>query len=166
MIGCKANKLSLNIKKTQFMVFNLGRTNCDSSNKILINGVNIERVNNAKFLGVILDSKLSWLQHIKYLKVKVSKGIGILSKARKCLSLSTLLTMYYSLFIHISHTVLNAGAVFVINIWKLSTNYKKAVRILTSSPFRAPSGPLFRKLSILPISKYMFILSQFLCSGS
>ena len=45
----QANKLSLNIKKTQFMVFNLGRTNCDSSNKILINWVNIERVNNAKF---------------------------------------------------------------------------------------------------------------------
>ena len=45
----QANKLSLNIKKTQFMVFNLGRTNCNSSNKILINGVNIERVNNAKF---------------------------------------------------------------------------------------------------------------------
>ena len=92
----QANKLSLNIKKTQFMVFNLGRTNRDSSNKILINGVNIERVNNAKFLGVILDSKLSWLQHIQYLKVKISKGIGILSKARKCLSLSTLITMYYS----------------------------------------------------------------------
>ena len=48
------------------------------------------------FLDVILDSKLSWLQHIQYLKVKISKGIDILSKARKCLSLSTLIFMYYN----------------------------------------------------------------------
>ena len=33
-----------------------------------------------KFLGVIIDSKLTWKSHINYIKSKVAKGIGILSK--------------------------------------------------------------------------------------
>ena len=38
-----------------------------------------------KYLGVILDSKMSWVQHIMYVKSKVSKGIGIMYQARKYL---------------------------------------------------------------------------------
>ena len=36
-----------------------------------------------KYLGVILDSKMSWVQHITHVKSKASKGIGIMYQARK-----------------------------------------------------------------------------------
>ena len=34
-------------------------------------------VNNTKYLGVIIDNKLKWLDHITYIKNKISKSIGI-----------------------------------------------------------------------------------------
>ena len=43
----------------------------------------IKQVTFTKFLGIIIDDKLKWIQHISYIKNKTSKGIGIILKARK-----------------------------------------------------------------------------------
>ena len=49
-----------------------------------------------KYLGVIIDPKLKWCEHISYVKNKVSKGIGIIFKARPVLDQKCLLTHYNS----------------------------------------------------------------------
>ena len=64
-----SNKLSLNIKKTHWILFSLKKKIKPVSN-LYINNVVIERVDSTKFLGVILDSKMSWTNHI--INVKVS----------------------------------------------------------------------------------------------
>ena len=61
----------------------------------------VTRVNFIKFLGVHLDEKLQWISHINYVKAKISKGIGIICKAKKVVKLSTLITLYNSLYTHI-----------------------------------------------------------------
>ena len=38
-------------------------------------------VNCIKLLGVILDDKLKWIEHISYIKNKIAKGMGIIQKA-------------------------------------------------------------------------------------
>ena len=63
------NKLSLN-----------GRIINDTD--IKINGQKIARVACTRFLGVLIDEKLSWTNHIKSIKMKISKGTGILNKAK------------------------------------------------------------------------------------
>ena len=70
------NKLSLNINKTNFMVFS-GIKEINYVN-IRINNTNIERVYSTKFLGVIIDSKLPQKDHIHKLKTRLSKCISIL----------------------------------------------------------------------------------------
>ena len=87
------NKLSLNIQKTHYMIFH-SRKNIKVNFDGLINNEIINKC--TKFLSVLIDSKLTWCNHISYLKRKISKGIGILCKLRKCFSSSTLLTLYYS----------------------------------------------------------------------
>ena len=62
----------------------------------MIRGHEIEKVDSTKFLGVYLDSGLTWRNHINYIKGKIARGIGILCKARKYLQESTLITLYYS----------------------------------------------------------------------
>ena len=47
-----------------------------------MHGSNLVKVNNIKFIGVIIDSKLNWSDHITYIKNKISKSIGILTKIR------------------------------------------------------------------------------------
>ena len=46
--------------------------------KLTIEGnLEIEKVKEYKYLGLIIDSDLTWKSHVKYLKTKLSKTIGI-----------------------------------------------------------------------------------------
>ena len=56
----------------------------------------IQRVYVPKFLGVQIDADLTWKSHIDYTCSKLSKCVGILAKARKKLSKSSLINLYYS----------------------------------------------------------------------
>ena len=56
----------------------------------------LNKVNSAKYLGVIIDHKLNWIDHIAYIKNKISKGIGIMYRARNFLNKSSLIGLYYS----------------------------------------------------------------------
>ena len=57
-----SNKLSLNVKKTQFMAFSL-KKHIIANTKMCINN-QIDRVEHTTFPGVILDSHLIWSYHI------------------------------------------------------------------------------------------------------
>ena len=49
-----------------------------------------------KFLGVMIDDRLSWGAHVQYIKNKISKGIGIICKVKNILNMSTLVNLYNS----------------------------------------------------------------------
>ena len=51
------NKLTLNLSKTKFIIFGNRPTNTEK--KLMINGIELERVSEIKFLGVLIDNKLS-----------------------------------------------------------------------------------------------------------
>ena len=77
-----ANKLTLNIDKTYYMIFHSARIkNTDFALRISINNCALKEVENCKYLGIILDSKISWVEHITYVKNTISKGIGIMYQA-------------------------------------------------------------------------------------
>ena len=114
----------------------------------------INQVNETKFLGVMVDDKLSWASHINYISKKISKGIGILCKARKYLPRNCLVTLYYSFV----YPYLN----YCLEVWgKATENYiskihklqKRAIRIICDKPWRAHTNPLFDQLKILPLHK-------------
>ena len=91
----KMNKLSLNIGKTHFMVFTNKKIRLNDLN-ILIDGTGIEEVKKTKLLGVIIDNKLSWEDRVAHVVGKVSRGLGMIIKARNYLNKQGLLTLYYS----------------------------------------------------------------------
>ena len=51
--------------------------------KININKYCIKQVTEMKYLGVILDNKLNWHNHIQYVCAKLAKAAGIIYKVRK-----------------------------------------------------------------------------------
>ena len=71
------NKLSLNVLKTSYMLF---RNNTAIDTELSINGVCLERVRVAKFLGVLIDEHLNWKPHIARVQSKLSKTTAILYK--------------------------------------------------------------------------------------
>ena len=94
----RVNKLSLNIEKTNFMLFT-PKGFSRNIDHITIDGQRIEEVRHTEFLGVILDNKLNWHAHCEYICGKMSKGISIIIKARKVFNEATLLSLYNSLIL-------------------------------------------------------------------
>ena len=90
----KANKLSLNLKKTNFMLFKPRQKRYHFPMQICINDQRIEQVKETVFLGVVLDEHLSWKPHISQVARKISKSIGIINRylPKPCLK-----TLYYCL---------------------------------------------------------------------
>ena len=87
-----ANKLIINLSKTQLMVFtNTPRIGTVS---ITVNNQTIEEVVETKFLGVILDNKLCWDAHIKHISQKMSKSVSILKMLKYTFPTRALKTLY------------------------------------------------------------------------
>ena len=86
-----ANKLSLNIAKTKYMVFHTSKRNVIYPN-LKVNNSNIERVTQFNFLGVILHSHMTWNKHINHFSMKIARSIGILYRLRNVYPESVLIT--------------------------------------------------------------------------
>ena len=98
----KANKLSLNIKKTNYILFYPKRKEDLIPLKLpelLIDSKPITRVKNTKFLGVIIDENITWKNHISTVENKISKNLDILYKAKLLLN-KNVLKIYISLLYH------------------------------------------------------------------
>ena len=69
----------------------------DSLNvKLTIDGELINEVDKTNFLGILIDNKLMWKQHIAYVSGKIARGIGMIIKARQYLNKQGLISLYYS----------------------------------------------------------------------
>jgi hypothetical protein len=77
------NLLSLNIKKTNYILFGNRRL---SAINLLINGEHITRVFETKFLGVSIQANLKWNTHIELIINKICKTVGIINKIKHILA--------------------------------------------------------------------------------
>ena len=147
------NKLSLNTAKTELIFFHSKRRPVDfNSISIRFNGIKLSPVDHVKYLGMYLDSHLSWEYHLHELSKKLGRANGILSKLRYNAPFDICLQVYYALFY--SHLIYGC------NIWGLATEenidkieilQKKCIRILTFSPFNSHTSDLFKDLKILKV---------------
>ena len=101
----KANRLTLNISKTKFILFRNKTQSVDFSNLHLnIDNEEIERIGfgckeeSFKFVGIHLDEYLTFDHHVKYVRGKVAGAVFALSKLRNLLPKHIKYTVYNSLF--------------------------------------------------------------------
>ena len=70
----------------------------DKSRSIFINGTCIHKVTSTKFLGIIIDDKLNWKPHLKYLTNKLRSITGAICRIRKSVPADLYLKIYKALF--------------------------------------------------------------------
>ena len=147
-----ANKLSLNISKSNFLLISSRKT--DKSIKLKINSKDLKQENYTKYLGVIIDNNLNWKLHIKQINLKLSKGIGVLYKLRHLVPKQSLKTLYSS-FIqsHVLYGILNWGCAKKTTLEPLKRNLRKAVRVINFANYTAHSEPIFKRLKIFNFDK-------------
>jgi len=144
---CAANNLSLNKDKMCDIFFSYDR-----------NGGWEGKGDPLKFLGIYLDSNLSWTSHVEYVTKKLSRGLYLLRRLRSCVDTNVLLSVYYAQI----QSILCYGVM----IWGYNTHYRKilllqkrAVRLICNVPYRTHCKPLFRKLRILTFPSLYLLFS-------
>lgn len=150
-----ANRLSLNVDKTEFIVFRPPRKKLDNRFTLKLNQKTLFESAKIKYLGMILDQTLSWKHHIFELRKKLSRAIGILYKMKTCnCPQNILVSLYYSLFhSHMGYGICLYGLADQQYTSKIILLQKRAIRLITNSAFTAHTKPLFDDLKILNFSK-------------
>ena len=149
----RANKLSLNVSKTNFIVFHSHRKSILNQRLVIsIDNKAILQDKSAKFLGVYVDEHLTWKDHIAHISNKVAKNVGIFSRISYLLPRNTLNNLYYSL-IHLYLIYCNIGwaSNYLTRLRKLVILQKGAIRVVAGVFYNAHTKQIFKDLRILQI---------------
>ena len=119
----RANKLSLNYNKTDFMLLTSWKHN-PSPFEVTINNHTISPEDNLKYLGVLLDNRLSYKPHVQKVKTQLSRACGILSKLKHYTSPPVLKVVYNSLILPTLITQSSIGDVLQMQPFRLSSSSK------------------------------------------
>ena len=158
----RANKISLNAKKTELVIFKSPNKKMNKMNKdnnplpkvlnFRIGGHRIIPKSSTEYLGVILDEHLTFKNHINKLKPKLSRAVGMLSKIRHFVSPTTLKNIYHAIF--------NSHLLYGIQVWIQGNNeaknsiqilQNKALRLINFKGYRETVNPLFKSSEILKV---------------
>ena len=148
------------------MLFTRKRTDVHDIS-IEINNITISRIKTVKFLGVILDEKISGKDHINYISKKISKCIAIMFKLKHVVSKDTLKSLYYTLaYPYFTYCNVAWGNTFKTYMSHLIILQKRIIRILSGNVSRlAHTEPLFKKQEILKFNVlHQYQIAQFMFS--
>ena len=141
----QVNKLSLNIAKTNFMVF--GNKKCENNHLVSINGMYINRAYVTKCLGVHIDCHLNWNEHINRIKNKISKNVSVMYRIKHLLTSSALYSLYCTLILpYLNYCCEIWGNTYKSRIRPLHIIKKIAVRICLKADYRSHTRPMFYQL--------------------
>ena len=149
----KANVLSLNLTKTNYIVFHFRQKKPPPDNlSILIDGSPIDQVCSTKFLGTVIDSNLSWKYHILQISKKVAKNIGILRRIKYLLPVHILITLYYTLiFPYLSYCNISWDVNYKNSLQHLISLQKRAIRTIFNVHWSLRTTEFFTSNKILTL---------------
>ena len=157
-IWLNANRLSLNISKTNFVIF-AAKNKPLTTVTLLLNKKAIEQKDHVKYLGILLDSQLTFKAHITSVSKKIARATGMMNRIRNFVNEQTLRMLYYSLiYPFILYGIPIWGNADVTNLEPIHIIQKKAARIIKDknnfigdSYVKEHSGPLFKDLELLTV---------------
>ena len=148
------NKLSLNILKTSFMVFS--NRKIDDNVQIKINNYSLERVYVTKFLGILIDSSLTWKSQIATVYKKICKNFAIMVKLKSKLYCASLLKLY--------NVLIQPHLTYCTEVWGLGSKtdllpiirlQKKAIRCIVGLRPNDHTSSSFKQLNVLKFTDLM-----------
>ncbi len=145
-----ANKLTLNIDKTKYIIHHRKKSVPPHIDSIKIGNSVIMEEQNVKFLGVVVDRHLTWQSHIQNLTDKMNKQCGILYLTRSCFPTEVLKQLYYSLvypYLSYCHTIWATAGITITERVKLAL--KRTVRTITFKRKYDHTNDLFKSLRLL-----------------
>ena len=148
-----ANKISLNSKKTEMIIFQKPGFKLNWDWNVRLNGYKLHLSDQIKYLGIFLDRFLNCHYQSNLLMQKLARAIGMLSKVRYYVQDIELKNIYHAIFeSHIRYGCMiwfQSNSEFIKD--KIQKLQKKALRMMSFSELHESSSPLFKKWKILKI---------------
>ena len=149
-----ANKLSLNVSKTCFTLFKPHIQNdllCNMN--LAINNIKIEPIACCKYLGLLIDEKMKWKDHIKFVEKKILKFVSIFYKIRDKLPKKCLKSLYFALvYPHILYGIELYANTNKSYLNKLHVLNNKILRTLQRKHKKFRVASLYEGYNTLPIN--------------
>lgn len=150
--------LKTNISKTTCMNFKLNGLLDTDNASIFMGEHKLNEVNYTKFLGIYIDNKLCWENHIDHVCRKISSGVFLLRELRGVCSLESYKIIYNGV-IHpyLSYGIIFWGSCAESRLIRAFVLQKTAIRVICSLSPRASCRNYFKTLNILTLpSMYIF----------
>lgn len=148
------NHLSLNLSKTKYMVFHSLRKSIPQHSDPCINNFHIEKVPSFKYLGLHIDSCLTWDTHIKHVSNKISSLCGLMKRVRSFVPNEVLL-QFYNACIHsiIQYLIIVWGHAAKSKLKRVQTLQNRCVKVIFNLPHLYPTTSLYTSQhhKIIPI---------------
>ena len=139
-----SNQLHINLSKCIHMHFcpsssNANRLTCARERPyqdhrqltLSVDSQKIKKVDCARFLGVIIDDKLSWGKHFEHLEKKLLSQIVLIKRIKDVIPKSEYLNIYHSLFLsHMTYCISSWGGVSTNKLERIFAIQKRCIRIL------------------------------------
>jgi len=142
---------SLNYSKMSYMLIGpRGKRLHDFTVKI--NDNTISQTNSTKCLGVYIDDKLTWSDHITNLEKTISRSVEIFYRIRHYLNERALKSLYLSIvYSHLQYAIGAWVGVGKTSLRRLNILHKKIIRAMTYISFRSKLDPLYKYLNLLKV---------------
>lgn len=157
------NTLSLNIKKTKCLPIYIRNDSgpgqrtlklhlCGNprSNDCACN--EIEPVEQYKYLGVIVDRKISWVPHVQYVKQRLRKMIYAFTQLAQVLTIEQCRVAYFAYVQSIlQYGILVWGGVSANILSPLAITQRAIIKAILKKPRRYPTATLFNEFPVLNV---------------
>lgn len=172
---CKANYLSVNYSKTNYMLFGSGYSKGDIP-EIIIEENKIKKVNTCKLLGIHIDEKINWTEHTNKVCLKLKQNLYLLNNIKYLLPKKHIISLYYAhIYPHLIYGLSTWGPMLTrTQIKKIENEQNKAIRYIENKQFVTNYSKLFHDnqivkftdLILLDINKFAYKLNNELLPDS
>ena len=149
-----ANKLTINTNKSNALVISHVTNKPPALMEIICGDNTISTQTSVKYLGLTIDNKLSFKQHIKCIERKIACSVGVMGKLKYYFPKETLLQLYYALvYSQLTYALPVWGSTYKSNTQRITTFLNRAVTIISGAKKFDSLNPLYREMNILKFNQ-------------
>jgi len=153
----RSNRLCLNADKSRAMI--ITKRVIGDVPVVKIRDSELEIANEMKFLGIIIDSNLSFMPHCTNVIAKLSRVLGMMRKMSYILPRKSLRILYYSLFYsNMTYAIIVWGNASVMAVGRIESIQRRVVGLLDRYRVAADSFDTFRLLKYSCVYSYFCVL--------
>lgn len=158
------NLLTINISKTCYIIFKAKNKTIPPHDSLKINNIPLQQKNAEKYLGLRMDSQLTWKSQIEHIKNKLSSLLGSLRHMVRCIPRRLRYTIYNALVKpHLLYLIEVWGSAAKTKLAEIQVAQNKIIKMLFHYPYLTPTKKIYTETKLMNIKQlYIYNICIFI----